>query len=460
LAPEDSMRPQTARSLITIPPPNPARFPASLPFSIPDTSEGVLVVGIAVVSLLGSGYFSTLRASLSFSHGPRVLKTLPDGARKKRLGSILERVDQLTSSAAILKIICDLLLVTCTLSWLSSTGDGAAVTLSWGEISGFILLLAPLLLLVTEALPRSLARAYGDSLLVSTLPTFDWIQWPLGLIVRAVESIRLGTLRAFGIQENSQAARGIVEGLRDVIEDASLTEDLDEAEREILGNVLEFGDVDVAAVMTPRTEVDAVDIEDGIEGALAIFAETRHSRLPVFDESIDTIIGTVTALDLMRLVANGELEGASLRSYLRPPFLVPETKLISDLLSEFRSERQKIAIVLDEYGGTAGMVTIYDVIAEIVGDIEDEKDAPDQRMREIESNLFEVSAGMHVTEVNEFLGLELPEESDFETLGGFVLSELGHLPKEGEVFVRSSVEYRVIEATDRRIFKVSVRRGA
>ena len=418
------------------------------------------MAGIALVALLGSGFFATLRAALTYSHGPRVLRILREGRRQERMVTLLARVDRLASSAAISKIVCDLVLVSSLFSWLAARDSNPESSMGWGSIALFVLVLAPVMLLVTETLPRSVARARGDQLLVATLPAFHLFQLPVAQLVRALETIRMGTLRALGIPENSRAAREIVEGLRDVVEDASLTQDLDEAEREILGNVLEFGDVDVAAVMTPRTEIDAVNIADGIEAALAIFAEKRHSRIPVFEESIDTIIGTVTAVDLMRLVVQNQLEGASLRDYLRPPFLVPETKLVLDLLSEFRAQRQKIAIVLDEYGGTAGMVTIYDVIVEIVGDLEDETDEPSEDMREIEAGVFEVNAGMHVSEVNEFLGLALPEESDYETLGGFVLSELGHVPKEGEAFVHSSVEYRVLEATDRRIFKVSVRRGA
>jgi CBS domain containing-hemolysin-like protein len=263
-----------------------------------------------------------------------------------------------------------------------------------------------------------------------------------------------------GLRDDSPSARKIVEGLRDVIEDASISGDLDETEREIIGNVMEFRDVDVAAVMTPRTEIHAVDVEDGLEAAIGAFGDAGHSRIPVYEESIDTIIGTINALEVTKAAAQGPLERTRLRDALRPAYFVPETKHVSELLAEFRTQKQKIAIVLDEYGGTAGLVTLGDIIAEIVGDILDEYEQHDEPIRELEGGIVEVQAALHVTEVNEALDLDIPESEDFETLGGFVLAELGHFPREGESFTRGAVKYSVAEASDRRVLRVLVNRSA
>ena len=143
-----------------------------------------------------------------------------------------------------------------------------------------------------------------------------------------------------------------------------------------------------------------------------------------------------------------------LADLIRPPLLVPETKLVSTLLEEFRDGRHKMAIVLDEYGGTAGVVTLMDVIEEIVGEIQNEDEDSEPAIRELADGKFEIQAALHVSEVNEALGLTLAEESDFETLAGFVLAQLGHFPREGEEFDHENVRYRVAEATDRRVLRV------
>ena len=143
---------------------------------------------------------------------------------------------------------------------------------------------------------------------------------------------------------------------------------------------------------------------------------------------------------------------------MRPAVFVPETKLISELLQEFRRDKQKIAIVLDEYGGTAGLVTMGDILAEIVGEMGDEFDAEEEAIRILEDGVAEVQASERVSEVNEALDLNLPEEEDYETLAGFVLAHLGRFPKAGEVFVADDVEYTVTEANDRRVLGMRVRK--
>ena len=151
----------------------------------------------------------------------------------------------------------------------------------------------------------------------------------------------------------------------------------------------------------------------------------------------------------------------SLHALLRPAYFVPETKLVSELLKEFRREKLKLAIVLDEYGGTAGMVTLGDVLGEIVGVIHDESDeeAPSQ-FKHLPGGVVEFDAGVHVSEVNKLIDLDLPETADFETLGGFVLAEFGRFPLRGESFTHGAAEFQVSEVTDRRVLKVRVRKLA
>jgi CBS domain containing-hemolysin-like protein len=221
---------------------------------------------------------------------------------------------------------------------------------------------------------------------------------------------------------------------------------------------MEFRDVNIAASMTPRTEIRGVEIGEDLLAAARRMAECGHSRIPVYEGSLDRIVGVLTARDVLQAAGEHGMQNQPLRAILRPAYFVPETKRLSELLAEFRREKIKLAIVLDEYGGTAGLVTLGDIIREIVGDIQDEFDvAGPQAFRRLSDGRIEIDAGLRTSEVNEELGTEIPEDGGFETLAGFVLAQLGHFPKRGESFTEGPFEYTVLEASDRRVIRVSLR---
>lgn len=407
-------------------------------------------VGLAV--LLLSGFFAVLRSALRHSVKSRVLEGASE-KRRARLAPLLDRADSLATSASAFEITCDLVFALVVLALLTG-----AEPVTGGDIALSLLISVPALLLVGELLPALFIDARGDATLRRWLSAFYLLQLPLEEFVRLFERMRRATLRAFGMRERSAAARELVEGLRDVIEDAVGQGDLAETEREIIENVMDFRDADVAEVMTPRTEIHALAEDTTLREAISEVARCSHSRLPVHRGSLDEIAGTVSAQDLIRLLDEGAPETRSIRAIMRPAFFVPETKRVSELLGELRRAKIKMAIVLDEYGGTAGLVTVGDVLAEIVGEFPDERDARlPEPIRFLEEGLAEVDAGLRVSEVNESMGLSLPEEEDYETLAGFVLAELGHFPKRGESFEKDGVEYTVVESSDRRVLRVSVR---
>jgi putative hemolysin len=408
-----------------------------------------------LATLLVSIALATLRTALLHSNTSRVL-TRPMGQRRReRLAPLLEEIEPLIAGAGMLKIAADLVFLGLL---LGQVAEGGAIT--WGAVALAVTVSVPTLLVLTETLPLALARRHGDALLVLALPVFHLVQWPLRPLVLAFEGIRRGILRAVGLPQNGPSTRQIVEGLRDVIEDAGRERDLDEAERELIENLMEFRDVDVAAVMTPRTEIDGVEVSEGLEGAMRLASKLGHSRVPVYEGSLDNILGTISAREMLRVIVAGQHGTAELRAHLRPAYFVPETKRISELLAEFRHERRKVAIVLDEYGGTAGLVTITDVLAEIVGDIDVVDEDEEEAIRTLHPGVAEVDASLHVSEVNEELGVQIPEEEDYETLAGFVLAQLGHFPKVGESFVHLGAEYEVLEASDRRVMRVRVAQPA
>jgi magnesium and cobalt exporter, CNNM family len=421
-------------------------------FAILEGPLGTVLWSLLTLAL--AGILSTLRAALGRSLPARVLEPVSSEHRRTRLAHLLERADTLSVSAGLYTVICDLLFLSLLVNALGSGGE-----LGLPQVTLAIAIAAPALLLFTETLPAAIARAWGDQLLVRALPTFYLAQLPVAWIVVVLEALRGALLRALGIHDDASASRKLVEGLREVAEGADSVE-LEPSERELIENVLDFKGVDAAEVMTPRTEVHAAPIDASMDDAAQVFAEAGHSRIPVYEDSVDNIVGTVSSLEVTKALAEGRLESVALRDLVRPPLLVPETKLVSELLKEFRAEKQKMAIVVDEYGGTAGLVTLTDVLEELVGEIPDEYEEAEEGVRELGDGLFEVQAGLHVSEVNEVLGLDIPEEEDFETLGGFVLAELGRLPREGESFAHQEVTFSVAEASDRRVLKVRVQRSA
>ncbi len=373
---------------------------------------------------------------------------------------LLERAHSLATSASVLKIASDLVFLLLVLALVTGTAgdDPDPPTVGWTTMGVALAIAVPLILVAGEALPGLVARAFGERLLANVLPTFALLQLPAGLLVFFMDGIKRGLGRAFGLREGSETERRILADLRKVVEDSPMVGDLDATEREIIENVMEFRDVDAAEIMTPRTEISAVEASVSVEDAARIVAECGHSRVPVYRDSLDRIVGFITARDLLQLRSRGELDSAHLEAVLRPAYFVPETKRVSELLSEFRREHSKMAVVLDEYGGTAGIVTMGDILEELVGDIPDEYDDHEpEPVRTIEPGVFEIDASLRVSEVNEELHLGIPEEEDFETLGGFVLAELGRFPKKGESFTWGDSEFAIVDANDRRVLTLRVR---
>jgi magnesium and cobalt transporter len=224
----------------------------------------------------------------------------------------------------------------------------------------------------------------------------------------------------------------------------------------MLEGVLEVADLQVRDIMVPRGQMISVRRDDPPSRILPTVVESGHSRFPVMDEDRDDIIGILLAKDLLRMYAGapqtpGSKERFDIREYMRPAVFVPESKRLNVLLKEFRRNRNHMAIVVDEYGGVAGLVTIEDVIEQIVGEIDDEYDVEDdQNIRKEAERQFAVRGITRIDEFNEYFGADLPEE-DFDTVAGLVMKQLGRLPRRGETVNLEGYEFRVMRADRRRI---------
>jgi CBS domain containing-hemolysin-like protein len=229
---------------------------------------------------------------------------------------------------------------------------------------------------------------------------------------------------------------------------------LEKQEREMIHSIFELGETQVKEVMIPRIDMTCVDSKHSPQQALDSIVKSGHSRIPVFKDKIDHIVGLLYAKDLLKPLKDGQSDFQIL-DLVREVFFIPETKMISELLKEFQARRMHLAIVVDEYGGTAGLVTLEDILEEIVGEIRDEYDVEEDLIKVVDKQTAEVLAKINLHDLNEELALELPDE-EFDTLGGFVYHLAGQVPEKGTELTHQNVAFTVLEVRGQRISKVKI----
>jgi putative hemolysin len=229
---------------------------------------------------------------------------------------------------------------------------------------------------------------------------------------------------------------------------------IDEAERQMIRGIVEMEQTVVREVMVPRIDIIAADVEDGFAEVARLMVEKGYSRLPVYEDTIDNVIGVMHAKEVLKHLARGTCP-TSIRELARPGYFVPESKKVDELLTEMRQRRVSVAIVVDEYGGTAGLVTVEDLVEEIVGEIEDEFDTQEQEVQLVTSTEAIVDARVGIDELNEMFDLGI-EKEDFDSVGGFIVTSLGRMPSVGDEVQVDGLVMRVLTVMGRRIKKVRV----
>jgi CBS domain containing-hemolysin-like protein len=234
---------------------------------------------------------------------------------------------------------------------------------------------------------------------------------------------------------------------------------LEEEHAQMIKNVLEFEDLTTSEVMIPRTSVIAIDAQTTVEEVLRVISAKGHSRYPVYRESVDNIVGLLYAKDLFRVLDDRDIRAATVERFIRSPVnFVPEAQPVVALLREMRARRLHMAVVVDDYGGVSGIVTLEDIIEEIIGDIQDEHDVEEEPFVDIGDGRVLADAAVPVDELSQFLGVELPEDGDFVSLGGLLIHQAGQVPRVGAEIEAYGLQFIVREADERRISKVEVRR--
>jgi len=411
----------------------------------------------SAIALLAVASLAAVQARAVRGAQRQIIQELCQRRRKpERYEQILAASETIAFIAA--SVVVGTSVVATLLAFRGPLGAERALAVDLSALVGWIGLVWVLLVVV----PILLVKLAGPWIVVAT-----WEIWrPVVALIAPVVS-QLGRVAAALAGLFGRRGGGLprpADELRLAVDEAHREGRLEVAARDMIRGVIGLDEIRVAAIMTPRTAITSLPVSTPWDEAVRLAADSGHTRLPVWDRSPDDVIGILHIRDLLRRIAAGLAPDAgqpALRPLLRPPWFVPESMSVQKLLREFQRGNTHMAVVTDEFGGVSGIVTIEDALEEIVGEIADEHDeAFADGIRMLSDTACEALAHVRIRLVNERLGVDLPEEEDFETIGGFVFHEFGRIPQTGETLESHGVRLEVLAATRRRIDLVRVERLA
>ncbi len=403
------------------------------------------LLGLAVLLVL-SAFFSGSETALLSMDRLRI-KYLVEKKRRgaDKLDAILERPDRLLGAILVGNNLVNIAAsVFATTLFVELYG-------ARGEIMT-ILILTPLLLIFSEVCPKTYAAQHPEKVSFTVLRPIRAVMWLLAPVVWLVS----GVARLLNRFMRAEEARPIIseDEIRSIISVGEQTGVVPKEQRRMLHGVFELSQTRVRDVMIPRTEVAGVEVNCTFADALALARQSRHSRFPVYEGSLDSVVGIIHSKDILNYV--GAPQDFDLRAIARPPYFVPESKRIAILLQSFRRKRVHLAVVVDEYGGVEGIVTLEDIFEEIVGEIEDEYDVVEEALfREISPGRFLVDGSASLRTINRRFALHLSEEHA-NTLAGFLLRTMGTIPEEGDSCEANGTSFIVRKVVDRRIEEIEM----
>ena len=410
--------------------------------------DWALVIGL-IVSLIVAAGAAAAETSLTSINHIRIRNLAEEGDLKaQRILRILRKPDTFLSTILIASNIAVISASTLT------TLIAIDIDFSYSEIIATVLL-SLFVLIFCEIAPKTAAVQNPERVARFLLRPIEFISAGLKYVVIALTGLVRGMLNAVGVDTHRRGPFMTAEELRLMVEVGEEEGVLEEEERAMIHNVFDLGDTVAREVMAPRIDMVTVEADDSIEDATQTIVKGGYSRIPVYDDRINDIIGVLYAKDLLKVLAMGEAPEKIRQLPLRTPFFVPESKRLDDLLHEMRRERVHIAIVVDEYGAVVGLVTIEDLVEEIIGDIKDEYDIEEPIFERLSAHEFLVDAKINVEELNEEIDADLPSE-DYDTLGGFVYTQLDKIPAVGDIVTYNDLTITVLGAKGRRVTKVKI----
>lgn len=409
-----------------------------------------LVLLITAFACLATLATATWTYSLREVSRVRLAEALAKRDRDDYLDITIERLNDLVLATACGRLIGNTLILLGTLYLFERTG----LPTIW-QYALACLVAGSLSLLFSVALPHALSRHAADSIVAFNVRALHALRLMMLVLTVPMHCIDDAIRKAVGAPLETEPEH-IEQEILSAVEEGAAEGIVGDEERLMIESVIRFRDTTAGQIMTARTEIVALELMAKIEQIKQIIEESGHSRLPVYDCTLDHVVGVLYARDLVGFVGQ-PAHRFDLRSMLRPPLYVPESKPLPDLLRDFKLQKVHIAIVLDEYGGTAGLITIEDILEELVGDISDEHEPLEPAMfKRLSETAAEADARIYLDELNRLLGLNLPEDAGYDTLGGFVSTTLGRIPEKGEIFQASGAEFTVLDAEPQKVNRVRV----
>lgn len=419
---------------------------------------------VAALGMVLSAVLSVLHHALRTLSRSR-LEHLAEASSPKaqaRANQILDNRSGHAASIALPRVALNIIIAIAVLSWVKEIRNQPdSVGFTMGDALIAALIATPMLWLFGIVLPMSVAAHAGERM-VLVFSSIIRLAYLATSPLRRVMEILDEAVRRLAGAEDQNGTEAIGAELLSVVEASEAEGQLDETERDMIEGVVGFRTTTVERIMTPRTEIEAIELTDDLDAVLSFVQEIGHSRIPVYRENLDDIVGVLYAKDLLAWFGSSKPgEPFVLADVVREAMFVPEQKTVRELLTELVAKKVHLAMVADEYGGTSGLVTIEDIIEEVFGEIKDEYDNEEDDEPSADVNIPEHSAmadaALRVDDLNDELepiGICIPESDEYDTLGGFVVTRLGHIPEPGETISLESALLTVVESSPTRVLRV------
>ena len=411
------------------------------------TSNSIQIV-LLIILLIGSGFFSASETALMSLSKIKMRHMEEDGVKGAKLVStLIEDSNRLLTSILIGNNIVNIAATSITTSLFTAMLGAQGVAIATGLMTVLVLIfgeITPKTISANNPEKASLVVAKPIKFFVTILTPIVWI---FNIITKVI-------FKLFGVDDKGVKPFITEEELKTMVNVSHEEGLLEMEEREIINNVFEFGDMQAKEAMVQRLDIVAIDMEDSYEEIIDLFKTEKLSRMPVYEETIDDIIGILNIKDIIFL-SDEEIENFDIKKYMREAFFTYEFKKITQLLEEMKIDKSQMAIVVDEYGGTAGLITIEDLVEVIVGDIEDEYDEEEDEIQVISPNEFLVDGSTKISDVNEILNIEL-ESEEFDSIGGYIIGYIRHIPEENEIIEMDNIKFNIESVDKNRIKKIRI----
>ena len=414
-------------------------------------STGILIqIVILLVLLIGSGFFSASETSLMSLSKIRIRHMKEEGVKGAKLVSeLIEDPNKLLSSILVGNNVVNIAATSISTSlFMGILGDKP------GAVPLATAVMTVLVLIFGEITPKTIAANNSEKVAVFVSKPIKLVIFIVRPIVWIFNIITNVTFKLLGVKDKGSQPYITEEELKTMVNVGHEEGVLEIEEREIINNVFQFGDMQAKEAMVQRLDMIAINSEDKYEEIIEMFKNEKFSRMPVYNESIDDIIGILNIKDIIFL-SDEEIQQFNIKDYIREPFFTYEFKKITQLLEEMKIEKSQMAIVVDEYGGTAGLITIEDLVEVIVGDIEDEYDEEEEEIQVIKEDEYIVDGSIKITDVNELIGVRF-ESEEFDSIGGYIIGHLRRLPEENEVIEVDNIKFCIESLDKNRIKKVRI----